>query len=98
MYRTIVREGANLVEFVAVFGAVVEYPGIPITRRITWCSRCAAVKARLPLPLDLVAYFDSDRGRDKIVARRCYLNSVGLGARQAGEAKRSQGGREQRAL
>ncbi len=78
MNAAVIGECAHRVKFEFELRAAVEHAGVPHPRRIARGPGSGAVKTGIPDPIDLVAWFDRDVGRRKIIAARPDVNVKAL--------------------
>ena len=88
MDAAVIGKAPHFVEFVGIFEARLMDIGIPLAGWISGCARGGTMKARVPIPLDLVAGFDGDRLRRKIIATASHVNDPSLGERGLAEKKK----------
>ena len=81
MIAAVVGETPHAVKFVGKLVARLMDAGIPLPGWIPRCAGGGTVETGKPLPFDLVAHFDGECGRRKIIARRADLNAKFLGRR-----------------
>src|ERR1044072_5439444 len=90
MDAAVVGKSPGRVEFVSELRAAVEYAGIPEPRGVTGSAGGGAMKAGIPIPLNLVADLDRNRRRRKVIAARAntHVKSFGAGRMSDKERKR----------
>ena len=88
MNGAVVGESSGRVELVGELGAAIEHAGVPETRGITRRARGRAMKTGIPIPLNRIADFDSNRCGRKIIAARPDTHVESFRVREMDEEKR----------